>query len=107
MKEVDEFVSHDFLMKLEQIHKMDCLMEMLRMRTSTTDEWPINIAEVSRILTSYANVTRITIESNSVFTKDYTFHETFTLTEFTTIHRDKCFQNFTNFFVKLTNVIGV
>ena len=79
MKEVDEFVSHDFLMKLEQIHKMDCLMEMLRMRTSTTDEWPINIAEVSRILTSYANVTRITIESNSVSTKDYTFHETFTL----------------------------
>ena len=69
-------------------------MGMFRMRTSTTDEWPINIAEVSRILTSYANVTRITIESHSVSTKDYTFHETFTRTEFTMIHRDKCFQNF-------------
>ena len=76
---IKEFVSHDFSMKLEQIHQMDCLMEMLRMRTSTTDEWPINIAEVSRILTSYANVTRITIESNSVSTNDYNFHETFTL----------------------------
>lgn len=96
MKKVKEFVSHDFLMKLEQIHKMDCLMEMLRMRTSTTDEWPINIAEVSRILTSYANVTRINIQSHSVSTKNYTFHETFTWTELTKIHRDKCFQNFTN-----------
>ena len=65
-------------MKLEQIRKMDCLMEILRMRTSTTDEWPINIAEVSRILTSYANVTRITIESHSVSTKNFTFHETLT-----------------------------
>ena len=83
MKKVKEFVSHDFLMKLEQIHKMDCLMEMLRMRTSTTDEWPINIAEVSRILTSYANVTRITKESYSVSTKNYTFHETLTWTDFT------------------------
>ena len=53
-------------------------MEMLRMRTSTTDEWPINIPEVSHILTSYANVTRIAEESHSVSTKDYTVHKTFT-----------------------------
>lgn len=62
-------------MKLEQIRtKMDCLMEKFRMRTSTTDEWPIKIAEVSRILTSYANITRITIESHSVCTKNLTFN---------------------------------
>ena len=72
-------------------------MGMFRMRTSTTDEWPINIAEVSRILTSYANVTRITIESHSVSTKSYTFHETLTWSEFTKIHRDKSFQNITIF----------
>ena len=49
-------------------------MGMFRMRTSTTDEWPIKIAEVSRILTSYANITRITIESHSVCTKNLTFN---------------------------------
>ena len=72
-------------------------MEMFRMRTSTTDEWPINIAEVSRILTSYANVTRITIESHSVSTECVFFHAPFPWSQFPKTHRDNCFQNFPNF----------